>query len=62
MVPHLIEVAVDFHCNGDDNNSLVINLAHCLSYLSRFNRDTVKNSLTKFIMVSVHTVQISHVC
>lgn len=50
MVPHIIEVAVDFHQCTEDGNSLVINLAHCLSHLARFHRDTVKKSLTKFIM------------
>ena len=51
MVPHVIEVAVDFHQCSEDNNSLVVNLAYCLSHLARFHRDTVKKSLTKFIMV-----------
>jgi len=53
MVPEVIEQAAGLHEISDDN-CLVVNLAHCLSRLARFHRDTVKNSLTNFVLVSYH--------
>ena len=53
MVPEMIQQAAELH-EIRDNNCLVVNLAHCLSRLARFHRDTVRNSLTNFILVSYH--------